>query len=89
MLAEDALASSPDEMRKRLIKELGGRYYKEESDGELRDAALKWRDFNGESCKEYIKDFLMGCEMPEATLKMEKRALALVVAHPLNKGVDK
>jgi hypothetical protein len=88
VLAEDALASSPEEMRKRLMAELGEQYEKEERDEKLCDAVLKWWNFNREACEGFIEDFQMGDEKPEATLKLGNRALELVVAHPLNKGSD-
>ena len=89
VLAEDALASSPEEMRKRLMAELGEQYEKEERDEKLCHAALKWWNFNREACEGFIEDFQMGDEKPEATWTLGNRALELVVAHPLNKGSDR
>ena len=80
--------SSPGEVRRKLMEKLAGKYREEEYDGGLVEAARKWRNFNRESCEEYIRVWLAGDERPEPTVRMEKRARELVMESPASEGVD-
>jgi hypothetical protein len=69
---------SPKEERRKLMEELEGKYAAEAGDKELVGLCGEWLNGDPWNSMQFLKDFVDGDESPEATHRLEKRALVLV-----------